>query len=135
MIKLSMNKILSQAIVVNLVVIMTLSYFYYRDVVAAKTENGEGCTPYDVSVNNIDKNSAKISWKTGSSCTSYIKFGLLSDDIDQTLLGLEGYSASKEHSASLESLKPDTTYYLTFFSNGEIYGDRGKPYEVRTSPF
>lgn len=132
MIKLPMNKALLPLIAVNFVLLITLSYFYYRDVIIVREVSEEGCTPYGAEVTQLTKNSASIQWKTDSSCTSYIKIGSDQEQIDQIFLGENGYTPTRNHQVDLTALRPETLYYIIFFSSGVEYGDNGKPYEIQT---
>lgn len=129
-----MNKVLIALIGVSLTILTTMSYFYYRDVVIAKEEIPSGCAPYNLKVSNITKVSAEVSWETGSVCSGFVKSGLSKDLIDKSHIGDGGYVGKTDHSVTVENLRPETIYYLSIFSNGELYGINGQPVQIETKP-
>ncbi len=75
-----------------------------------------GSTPSDttspiisgISTNNVDENSATISWSTNETATTTVLYSLTNDNFETTK-GVDGYSLS--HSVTLSGLSPSTNYF------------------------
>lgn len=131
-----MNKFLLSALIINIFVIAPVAFFFHRDVIAQeKVETNLGCIPHEVKAVEVGKSSVKLEWITDDHCFGYLKYGTSPNVTDNLALGVAGYEATSEHVVDLQGLKPNETYYLVFYSNGELYGDKGKPFEIKTDTF
>jgi len=80
--------------------------------------------PRDVVVSNIEKNSTKLSWATGTDTQGVIEYGT-----SPTSLNFFAPEASKEknHTLDLTLLSPSTTYYFDVRTGDKKYDNGGVP--------
>ena len=132
-----MNRVLRFLTALNVLAIIPLAYFYYRD--SIKTDvagvNVETCVPYNLEFSNITQNEILVEWKTVGDCVSYLRYGLSLEDDGQIVTGEDGYLPSSSHKVLVEELKPSSSYYIYVVSVGEKYGDEGEPYYISTEAF
>ncbi len=85
--------------------------------------------PRDVVVSNIEKNSAKLSWATGSDTQAVVEYGT-----SPTTLNFFAPEASKEksHTLDLTLLSPSTTYYFDIRIGDKKYDNGGVPWTFTT---
>lgn len=85
--------------------------------------------PRDVVVSNIEKNSVKISWATGSDSQAVVEYGTT-----PTALNFFAPEASKgkTHTLDLTLLSPSTTYYFDIRIGDKKYDNGGVPWTFTT---
>lgn len=132
-----MNKVLRFLIALNVLAIVPLAYFYYRDSIKPDVAgvNVEACVPYNLEFTEIGQNNIVVNWDTAGDCVSYLRYSLSFDDEGQILTGEEGYLPSSSHRVVVDGLKPGSSYYIYIVSEGLKYGQDGEPYYVTTESF
>lgn len=85
--------------------------------------------PRDVVVLNIEKNSAKLSWATGSDTQAVVEYGT-----SPTTLNFFAPEATKDknHTLDLTLLSPSTTYYFDIRIGDKKYDNGGVPWTFTT---
>jgi len=85
--------------------------------------------PRDVVVSNIEKNSVKLSWATGTDSQGVIEYGT-----SPTSLNFFAPEAAKEksHTLDLTLLSPSTTYYFDVRIGDKKYDNGGVPWTFTT---
>ena len=85
--------------------------------------------PHDVTVSDINNNSAKIAWATGNDNQGVIEYGT-----SPTALNFFAPEASstKNHSVELTLLSPNTTYYFQIRIGDKKFDNSGAPWTFTT---
>ncbi len=102
------------------------------------TKAGPTETPKNVKVSNLTSGGFAVSWTTDTPVTGYIKYsenpakinspaGDVRDQISGTS---QGYT---NHYVTVTGLSPEKTVYFLIGSGSQMYDDKSKPFEVRTS--
>lgn len=100
----------------------------------AGEQEGMECVPYDLKI-TPDRFKVDVSWKTELECTGYLRYSLVSQEKEgEIVTDQDGFIPESEKEVEIDGLKPQTTYYVTIFSNEKMYGDGGQPIEVSTLP-
>jgi hypothetical protein len=128
------NKVILSILLVNLSVIATFGFFYSRDVLNQDSgdKNISGCIPHNLRIVNLEKNSYTVEWNTEDECLGYTKYGKSISEQTDIASSTNGYTPSNTHKVIVDGLKPEENYYFVVYSNGEYYGNDGKPLEVKT---
>lgn len=88
--------------------------------------------PKDVRFSNLKDNSLTISWTTDKETSGFVKWGKDKTNLDKTTLD-EIKTQSFTHAVTLNSLDPETQYFLRISSGGEDFDNNGLPWEVTTA--
>ena len=129
-----MNRFILSLIAVLLVVLGTLYFFYYRDVLSDEPILSYTCEPLNFTVLDVTATSFVIEWDTVDECLGLVKYGTSVDAIGLIALN-ESKNVSKSHRVKLENLQPASTYYVVIFSGDSDYGSEGSPITITTTSF
>ncbi|KKQ24982.1 MAG: putative secreted protein containing fibronectin type III-like protein [Candidatus Roizmanbacteria bacterium GW2011_GWC2_37_13] len=119
----ALKKILAIVIGIILFIILVFAAFRIFGTQAADLE------PVDVVVSNIEKNSAQLSWATGTDTQAVVEYGT-----SPTALNFFAPEATKgkTHSLDLTLLSPSTTYYFDIRVGDKKYDNGGVPWTFTT---
>lgn len=89
------------------------------------------CTPFNLFVSKGEMEySAKIVWETKGECMGFVQYGLNKEDLDRVGIDvLNGYKG-KKHEIVLEKLLTKEKYFFLINSDGEAFGNNGRPLEL-----
>lgn len=127
-----MNKVFFSVGIILFLLLSTLTFFYYRDVVNGNGVTNNDCLPRNLEFKDITSSSAKVVWQTSKKCAGFVKYGENIDYMSMIALDTRGSLSSEDHSIDLSDLKPGTSYYLYIFSDEKDYGFDGSPLLLRT---
>lgn len=107
------------------IIIPVLGLKYFRQ---PRTRATPGNEPQKVRLSEVLSQSATITWTTESPAYGFISYG------ETMSLGKTSQEAEKttEHSVTLSSLTPETTYYYKIGVGEELFDDQGIPYSFTT---
>jgi len=89
------------------------------------------CTPFNLFVaKGVEEFSAKITWKTKGKCMGFVQYGLNRDSLDKVGLDFISGYRSQDHEVLIEKLLTKERYYYLINSNGQGYGNNGRPLEL-----
>ena len=113
------------AIVIGIFVFIGLVYGYFT-IFGTKAAD---LAPQDVIVSNIEKNSVRLSWTTGTDTQGVVEYGTT-----PTALNFFAPEASKGKSKNLDLtlLSPSTTYYFDIRIGDTKYDNGGVPWTFTT---
>lgn len=90
-------------------------------------------SPKDVRITNITSSSFTVSWTTDEETSGFIKWGEPSNSLDGTELD-EITESSKTHTATIQGLNSNKTYYFKINSDGRNFDNNGVPWQKTTGP-
>jgi hypothetical protein len=113
------------SVVIGIIVFILLVYVAFTLV----GTNAADLEPRDVVVSNIEKNSVKLTWATGTDTQGVVEYGT-----SPTSLNFFAPEASKEkdHTLDLTLLSPSTTYYFDVRIGDKKYDNGGVPWTFST---
>lgn len=121
------NKIILRiaSIVIGMAVFVFLLYLAFRLI----NTNAADLEPRDVVVSNIEKNSVKLTWATGTDSQGVVEYGT-----SPTSLNFFAPEAAKEkdHTLDLTLLSPSTTYYFDIKIGDKKSDNGGVPWTFTT---
>ncbi|MBD3329106.1 hypothetical protein GF357_01275 [Candidatus Dojkabacteria bacterium] len=129
------SKLLAYIWGVVVITVITLGYFFYRDLVKPRLNRSSGvagCTPYNVDVVEITENSVNFTWETDDECYGLVRYGTDKENLAMIALGDNVQRASNSHNVEVKMLSPRTTYYFVVVSENEEYGFEGIPISITT---
>lgn len=87
--------------------------------------------PRDIRISNISSNSFTVSWYTDKNAVSFIDWN---DNLDLKNRSFpKDSSVNRIHYITVDSLKPNTTYYFKVNSGGDFFDNSGVPWSVKTA--
>ena len=103
------------------------------------TKASTGTEPQFVTITNVSDSSFSVTYQTSEQTQGTLSLGetvdkaekIVLDDRDQSVGKSEAYNL---HHISVKNTTPNTTYQFFIVSGKDVYGDKGKPYSVRTGP-
>ena len=113
------------AIVIGIVVFVGLVFLYFS-IFGTRAADFE---PRDVVISNIEKNSVRTTWATGTDTQGVVEYGTT-----PTALNFFAPEATKgkTHSIDLTLLSPNTTYYFDVRVGDTKYDNGGVPWTFTT---
>ncbi len=88
------------------------------------------CTPYNLFVSKgVEEFSAKITWETKGKCMGFVQYGFNRESLDKVGLDFVSGYRSQSHEVVLEKLLTKERYYYLINSNGQGFGNGGRPLE------
>jgi len=109
------------------ILILVVSFVFFRVSGSVDSTYVEGCTPYNIDIEKHETSSVKISWETKGKCSSYVLYGADMNDLDMVAVDLENETSSKSHSVIIERLVSSKEYYFSVISEDTNYGKDGLP--------
>lgn len=91
-----------------------------------------GATPKDVRITNITDSSFSVSWVTEKEVKGFIKWDTseILGRTEQDEIGKPSFT----HTATIESLSPEKTYFFKINSGGSDYDNNGVSWQVKLGP-
>src|SRR3990167_652642 len=113
------------AIVIGIVVFVGLVFLYFS-IFGTRAADFE---PRDVVISNIEKNSVRTTWATGTDTQGVVEYGTT-----PTALNFFAPEAikCKTHTLDLTLLSPNTTYYFDIRVGDKKYDNGGVPWTFTT---
>lgn len=122
-------------------VLIVLFRYAFNEVSPLLTKASEGTFPQEVKVTNISDTTFTVSWITTQPSAGALRLG---GNLERTMYYDDRISVSSSqspptqqhatHMVTVRSLKPETAYQFSIFSNGKPYQNGKEPYDVRTAP-
>lgn len=88
-------------------------------------------SPKNVRISNITDNNFTVSWTTNKKTRGFVVWNENNENLDKSALEKNNFP-KYNHSVSVESLAPETTYFFKINSNGKQYDNNGLPWQVTT---
>lgn len=132
------SRLLAYIILVVVVLIITLAYFFYRDLVKPRLSKSvvtKSCTPYNIDITEITGSSINFTWETSDECYGVVRYGTDKENLVMIAFGDNAQRARTSHEVEVKMLHPRTTYYFVIVSENEEYGLQGIPIAIKTKLF
>lgn len=97
-----------------------------------------GTSPKQIKITNIDSASFVVSWITNEATTGSLTYGE-DNSLGESQKDIRDKNSGNPnkyltHFLVLENLKPSTKYYFKILSDGKLYDNSGKIFELSTAP-
>ena len=90
-------------------------------------------SPNDIRITNITNSSFTVSWATDKETSGFILWGETESSLTKTELN-EISETNETHSATIQGLSPENTYFFEISSDGTSFDNNGIPWQITTGP-